>query len=108
MAKWHGVIGYQETVEVAPGVWEERVTTREYSGNVLEYRRRYQSGEKLTDDLTVTNKISVLADPFLRSHSSILRFVSFAGAYWKVSEIGIEYPRLTLTLGGLYNGEVPN
>lgn len=29
------------------------------------------------------------------------------GARWKVTEVQIDYPRLTLTLGGLYNGGTP-
>lgn len=29
------------------------------------------------------------------------------GARWKVTEVQIDYPRLTLTLGGLYNGGSP-
>ena len=30
MAKYYGVIGYVETVETSPGVWEEQITERNY------------------------------------------------------------------------------
>ena len=30
MAKYYGVIGYAETVETAPGLYEEQLTERNY------------------------------------------------------------------------------
>ena len=103
MAKWFGVIGYAETVETAPGVWEEKITERSYYGEVIRNNRRLQSTEHLNDDVNVSNEISILADPYAINNFHSMRYVEFMGARWKVSNIGVQYHRLTLSLGGIYN-----
>ena len=45
MAKWFGKIGFAETKETKPGVWEEIITVREYYGDVTRNTRRFQSSE---------------------------------------------------------------
>lgn len=105
MAKWFGVIGYAETVETAPGVWEEQITERGYYGDVIRNNRRLQSTEHLNDDVNVSNEISILADPYAINNFHSMRYVGFMGAKWKVSNIDVQYPRLTLSLGGLYNAK---
>jgi hypothetical protein len=44
MAKFYGSIGYSETTETKPGVWEEGITERKYSGDVIRNTRRLQAG----------------------------------------------------------------
>ena len=103
MAKWYDVIGYAETVETAPGVWEERITERSYYGEVIRNTRRLQSTEHLNDDINVSNEISIIADPYAINNFHSMRYVGFMGAKWKVSNVDVQYPRLKLTIGGLYN-----
>lgn len=105
MAKFYGVIGYATMVEKSPGVWVEEITERTYRGDVIRNTRRLQSTEHLNDDVTVSNEISVIADPFAISHFHLLRYVGWMGAKWKVSNIEVQHPRMLLTLGGVYNGE---
>lgn len=104
MAKWHGKVGYCETVETEPGVYEEQITERTYFGDLIRSSRRYQNSGGVNDDLNISNEISIVADPFLRQNFSSIRYVEFMGAKWKVTNIEIQYPRLTLTVGGVYNG----
>lgn len=104
MAKFYGVIGYAETTETSPGVWSEVVTEKNYYGDVLKDSRRWQAGENLNDNLTVTNRISVVADPFAYQNFHAMRYIKWMGAFWKVSEVDVQRPRLILTLGGVYNG----
>lgn len=103
MAKWFGVIGYAETVETAPGLWEEQITERSYYGEVIRNNRRLQSTEHLNDDVNVSNEISILADPYAINNFHSMRYVGFMGARWKISNVDVQYPRLILSLGGLYN-----
>lgn len=106
MAKWFGVIGYEETVESSPGVWKEQITERSYYGDVTRNNRRLQSTDKVNDDLTISNEISIVSDPYANDHFYSMRYVEFQGAKWKVSNVEVQYPRLILTLGGLYtNGQ---
>ena len=64
MAKWYGVIGYADTVEVEPGIWEEQVTERPYYGELIRNTHRLQTTDKVNDDLTISNQISIVSDPY--------------------------------------------
>ena len=105
MAKWFGKIGYAETVETAPGVWKEQITVRDYYGDLTRNTRRLQSADKVTDDLNISNELSIVSDPYAIKNFHSMRYAEFMGAKWKISDVEVLYPRLRLTLGGLYNGE---
>ena len=104
MAKFSGEIGYGQQIEMSPGVWEDVITERLYYGDVVRNTRRLQEGQKINDDLTVGNSISIVADAYASEHFFAIRYVRWAGALWKVSEIEEQSPRLLLRLGGVYNG----
>lgn len=104
MAKFCGVIGFVNTVETEPGVWEEDVTTRMYYGDLTRNTRRLQSTDQLNDDINIANEVSILADPYANENFHSMRYVEFMGAKWKVSNVEVQYPRLILTLGGVWNG----
>lgn len=103
MAKFYGVIGFAETVETTPGVWEEQITERSYFGDVGRNTRRLQSGDQLNDDINVANEISIVADPYAINHFYAMRYIEFQGVKWKISNVEVKYPRLILTVGGLSN-----
>lgn len=105
MAKWHGVIGYAETVQTTPGVWEEQITERSYYGEVLRNSRRLQTADQLNDNINISNEISIVADPYANQNFHAMRYVEFMGAKWKISNVDVQPPRLILTAGGVYNGE---
>lgn len=102
MAKWFGKIGYAETEETSPGVWKEQIVEREYYGDLIRNTRRLQTADKVNDDITVSNELSIVADPYAMSNFHSIRYAEFMGAKWKISSIEVSYPRLILTLGGLY------
>ena len=104
MAEFYGKIGYAETVETVPGVWKEQITEREYFGDVIRNSRRLQNSGNLNDDVMISNEISILSDPYAINNFHSMRYIKFMGAKWKVSDVEVQYPRLLLTLGGLYNG----
>ena len=106
MAKFYGKIGYAESVETAPDVWEEKITERDYYGDLTRNTRRLQpSSEQLNDNITVANEISIVADPYARDHFHSMRYVCLMGAMWKITGVEVQYPRLILTIGGVYNGK---
>ncbi len=104
MAKWFGKIGYAETTETKPGVWKEQITEREYFGDLLRNSRRLQSTSTLNDNVIIANEISILADPFAYENFHAMRYATFMGTKWKISNVDVQYPRLILTLGDVYNG----
>ena len=103
MAKFYGVIGYAETKETAPGVWREVITERSYYGDVIRNTRRWESSEHLNDDLNVNNLISIVADAYANENFFAMRYITWMGSKWKVTNVEVQRPRLILTIGGLYN-----
>ena len=104
MAKFYGVIGYAETVETTPGVWEEQILERTYYGDLIRNTRRLDAKNRLNDDINIANEISILADPYANENFHAMRYIEFMGAKWKITNVEVRYPRLILTAGGVYNG----
>ena len=103
MARFYGKIGYAETVETRPGIWDEQFTERSYYGDLVRNTRRLQSTENLNDNINVSNEISIVADPFANQNFHSMRYVEFMGVKWKITNVEVQYPRLILTIGGVYN-----
>ena len=104
MAKWYGKVGYIKQVEKSPGVFKPEITERNYYGDIIRNSRGWSNpSEGTNDNLTLNNQISILADSFASANSEFMRYVEIMGAKWKITNIEIQYPRLLLTIGGLYN-----
>lgn len=104
MARFYGKVGYMMTKETKPGVWTEVEEEYNYYGDVLDNRHKWVPTDKLNDDVTVSNRISIMADSFAWDHFSHIRYVWWMGVKWKVTSISVERPRLVLELGGEWNG----
>lgn len=104
MAKFYGKIGYGETVESAPGVWIEQIAEYDYYGDVIRNSRALREAEKVNDDLSVGNSISIVADAYAREHFFAMRYIRWMGTLWTIANVDVESPRLILRLGGVYNG----
>lgn len=100
--KWYGQLGYRENVEVEPGVWEDQITEVNKYGDILRNYSSNQQGAKINDDISVSNQISMLADPYLLKSFHKIIYITYGGAKWRVSNIEVQYPRLIVTLGSLY------
>lgn len=107
MAKFYGPIGFAVSKETRPGVWQDEIVERKYRGDVNRISRRLQSTDQVNDDITISNEFSILADPFASGNFHSMRYIKYMGARWKVSNVEVKYPRLILTIGGLYNGPTP-
>lgn len=105
MAKFHGVIGYGESVEKSPGVWVDMIVERECVGELNRNFKNSQSAENLVGDIDIANEVSILADPHVCNHASSMKYITFWGTKWKIKSVEIRYPRLILTVGGVYNGQ---
>lgn len=106
MPKFYGKIGYAITEETKPGVWVEKITERFYSGDLIRNTRRLATSESLNDDINISNELSIVSDPFANENFHAMRYVEYIGVKWKITNVEVKYPRLILTLGGLYtNGQ---
>lgn len=105
MAKFYGPIGYAVSTETSPGIWEDSIIERLYAGDILEMSNRWSTqSDSVNDDLTLNHRISVLIDPYAYENFSAIKYVEVMGTKWKVTNVSIQYPRLILSTGGVYNG----
>ena len=104
MAKWYGIIGYVVPTDMGDGVWKNAITERNYFGDILNFSHRTQTADKLQDDFEIQNRLSIVADPFAFESFRYIRYVQYMGANWEVTSAEIQYPRLILSIGGIYNG----
>ena len=107
--KFYGPIGFAITVDDGDGVWKEKITEKNASGDVIQLTRRVESGEHINDGLRINCQISILCiDPWFLDHISYIRYVGYLGNKWIVESVDpTKYPSVILTLGGLYHGDEP-
>ena len=105
MGRFYGQIGFLITEETVPGVWKETIVERPYYGDVLKHKFNWSSSEHLNDNIALANDFSILADKFAYEQIGAMKYVKWHDARWKISTAEIEYPRIRLTIGGVYNGE---
>lgn len=108
MAKFFGPIGYALTTETRPGMWEDQITERNYSGDVTRNTSRWTaSSDSTNDDLNINNQISIISDPFAQEHFHSMKYIGYMGTKWKITNVEVQFPRLILSIGGVYNGPTP-
>lgn len=108
MNKWCGYVGFAESIEYEPGCYEDQITEHQYMGDIINNSWKRQSSQGINDDINLSNKISIVADPFALRHCEDIIYVTYMNAKWKVTEIDTtQYPRLILAVGGVYNGNPP-
>lgn len=105
MAKWYGQIGFAETRETDLDEWTEVIVERPYPGDILSNSRSMPSGSEINNDITISNKISFITDPYARENFHNIRYATFMGTRWRVTSIDVQYPRLNITLGGVWMDE---
>lgn len=106
MSRYFGQLGFAQTVEAAPGVYKEQIVEHDYFGDVARGSRQLVQSPLSADyDVQISNQISILADSFATTNAFDIRYATWRGAKWRVTNIEIQRPRLVLTLGGVWNGE---
>lgn len=103
--KFYGAIGYVKNVEQVLGVWKPaEVVERNYYGDVLTNGRRLEKdADQQNDNLRITNKFSILADPYAYQNFHDIKYIVFMGVKWKVREITVDRRRLIISVGEEYN-----
>lgn len=106
--KLTGIAGFeldQVEREDMPSVFESKVVTKKFRGELLSQTWRNQNSDKSTNDnLLNNNRISLVINKFFMSNIANLKYVEYNGAKWKVESFDIKSPRIHITLGGVYNG----
>lgn len=104
MNKFCGVIGFSNSVEIEDGVWVNKVKEKSYTGEIIKNTFSNVSSGNINDDIQLNCQISIIHDGYLCENLQKILYVSFLGTDWKVTNATPQYPRIILTLGGVYNG----
>lgn len=100
MARFSGKLGFVMTNETEEGVWLENFVELPVKGTVRSLYVRNDNSTSVNTNLRLTNEISILMDT--KIYLETLKYVVWKGSKWEVQSIGVNYPRLTINLGGPY------
>ena len=104
MNKYCGIIGFGSNQEIQPGVYDDVITERHYHGDIQKNRDRFNVSNTTSGELKITNQFSIVGDKYMFDHVSEIRYLEWHGTRWVVESVEIEYPRLVMNVGGIYNG----
>lgn len=107
--KFAGYVGFWITSdETKPGIFKDHMVEKYYTGDVTRAYNKWDArSESTTDEFSLNNQVSIVADLFARENWPSIKYVIWNGIAWKVKTVGIDFPRLTIEIGGVWNGQRP-
>ncbi len=109
MSKYCGLIGYSITEEspTMPGVFLPKIVEIKHFGDIVKERSKWEQTTYQNDNITISNKLSIVANSYISENYGYMKYAVINGVRWTITNISLEYPRVILTLGGVYNGPEP-
>lgn len=109
MARYSGMIGYALSVPHPehPSIWQDKIVEHRRYGDLIKESSKWQPNQTINEDLELTNRISIVADKFSMDNMANMKYATLHGSKWSIKSATIQYPRIILYLGGLYNGPEP-
>lgn len=104
MRKFYDLVGFVDTVETEPGIYEEIASEYYYYGDILRNTRKFEAGGTVNGKVKVNNSISIVADAFAFENFFKMRYIYWMGTKWTITNIEVDRPRLILTIGDEYHG----
>lgn len=102
MSRFSGKLGFVITRETEAGVWLEDTIEIPVKGTIRSLYVRNDNNSSVNTNLRLTNEVSILLNTKIQTYLETLKYVIWKGSKWEVQSIGVNYPRLTINLGGLY------
>lgn len=103
MAKYYGMVGFSLQKETRPGVWQETIHEHPVFGDIYRNTQSTENGGTVNNSKVLNSQISFIADSFATENSSHIEYITYLGTKWAVKSIEVQFPRLVLTIGGVYN-----
>lgn len=103
--KWFGMVGFNTTrpLEEDSDIMIHDVVERPYYGEETRLQSQWKTSGHKNDDKDINTEISIVSDPFACDHFTDIIYVEFMGVKWDVTSVSVQYPRLILSVGGIYN-----
>lgn len=108
--KFYGPLGFNTGTVESPansGVFVNQIVEKPYYGDILQNSRQLNEQTTVNPVLSVSNRISIVADAYANENIFAIRYIKWMGSLWEVQNVLVQAPRLILTLGGVYNGPTP-
>jgi hypothetical protein len=107
--RFYDAIGYAESAErpEGSGIYEDVIVEKKLYGDVLRNTRALEEADKVNNDLTISNRFSLVADTYASENFEAIRYIKWRGQRYLAQRVEYEPPRLILTPGGVYNGPTP-
>ena len=101
--KYYGAIGFSETEETDIDIWETKIKEYMYAGDINRVSTGWKTTEHLNDDISVSMEISFIGDTHALTNYANIRYATWRGTKWRVTNVHENHPRIVLTIGGEYN-----
>lgn len=109
MGRFAGKVGFVNGEgHLVKGVWQKGISERPYKGEYLNQTQTIVGDDKVNNDISFSERISIVADSFAIENYEFVKYVEKKpGLVVEVTSVTDARPRLVLTLGGVYNGDRP-
>lgn len=99
-------IGFVKNEETSPGVYNEVITEVKYIGEKKTVRlKNEEMSSRVNANFNLSITLSIISNSYLVDNLQFVRYVNYLGANWNVQDAVPAYPRVELSLGGIYNGD---
>lgn len=106
MNRFCGKVGFVSTSEdpEGSGVFKETVVEKKYYGDFVSSGYRRDDNQVINANIQLSNRVSLLTDPYAFKNASYIAYVEIAGTKWAVSSIEFQGKRLICSFKGIYTG----
>lgn len=99
--------GFGINMETEPDIWNDVIKEKgPYFGDILRSNQSYEQSDTLSGDVRITNQLSIIGDDFLFNNLENIRYIIYKNQR-RIFTFEEAYPRITVKLGGIYNGPTP-
>lgn len=106
MAVFHDKVGFLISNDnVQTGIADYLAVEKPCYGTIPENRRRWVPADQKNDNLVLDVQIEITANTYIRNHIGDIAYVHYLGQYWKVESIRPNFPKVVLSIGGVWNGK---
>jgi len=94
-----------EESETKPGIWERSIVEKPYPADISRvYSTRIpDNSQNISKKLNLS--FSVYLDAFINDNLENLTYIQYKGQNYIIEELSPLRPKLTIRIGGLYNGQ---
>lgn len=104
--KFSGKLGYVMTGEQAgrPGIYTPVAVEKSATGDMERGSYESVANSDAINDIVFKGRISIVVNKFITENFQYIKYVIYKGNKWEVKSAELSYPRIYLTLGGVYHG----